>query len=108
MITLSKSNPEDFEWPWYIFESGTYANFQIEEGANFTIKDSENEILKLSFDTTQSNHITFKGLPDSVNLIAHFGDISSISPGQYDYEVYVRSEIDDSLVSESGRIEIVE
>lgn len=107
MITLNKLNTEDIEWPWSTFESGTYMNFQIDINSHFIIKDGDREVLKLVFDITQDNYITFKGLPDSVNLLAHFGDISSISPGEYDYEVYVKSEIDDSLVSESGRIEIV-
>lgn len=108
MITLSKSNPEDIEWLWNTFESGTYMNFQIDINSHFIIKDGDSEILKLIFDMTQENYITFKGYPDLVNLVAHFGNILSIPVGEYDYEVYVKSEIDDCLVSESGRLEIVE
>ena len=108
MKNISKSSPSDIEWFWRIADRDSYVSFRIEEGHHFTLRQNNNEILTLKLDMTKDNHLTFRPSGDDLYLIAHFGNISEFAPGIYDYEVYVKSEHDDSIVSDSGQIQITE
>lgn len=108
MITLSKSSPQDIEWLWTVLENRSYISFQIEENSNFSIKNNGEDIATLKLDMSQPNHITFRGIDKVINLLVHFSDTSVLPIGEYDYEIYVKSEIDECFVSENGKIRITE
>lgn len=107
MIVFEKGVQQSYKWFWKKVNPGDFITFSCDGTSCMKIFDSNNEEVEKIIFGYEKNRLTFDNDTDSnINLIVLIEDYSNLPSGFYTYDINVESLIDDSMVKDSGELEI--